>query len=310
MSSGVIFDIKRFAVHDGPGIRTTAFFKGCPLSCLWCHNPEGQKFTPELMVRPSRCTGCGDCVNVCETKAIRVDGNNLKVDRSLCTSCGDCAVVCPTDALEMVGREITADALMVELERDISFFDQSEGGVTFSGGEPLAQPEFLLELLRIAKSHKIHTTIDTSGYTSAETVDQVARLADLFLYDLKIMDDERHCRYVGVSNEQILDNLGRLANARAPVIVRVPIIPGYTDDYENIEAMARFVAGLDNLYPTDLLPYHRAGADKYARLGMPYHLETTIAPSRLGVEELAKIFRDYKIPVMIGGEWYGDDGKD
>lgn len=310
MSSGAIFDVKRFAVHDGPGIRTTAFFKGCPLACLWCHNPEGQKFTPELMVRPSRCTGCGDCVSACETKAIRVADNALMIDRGLCISCGDCAVVCPTDALEMVGREITGDALMKNLERDISFFDQSGGGITFSGGEPLAQPEFLFELLKISKSHKLHTTIDTSGYATAEVIDQAAKLADLFLYDLKIMDDEKHYRYVGVSNQRVLDNLDRLACLGVPVIVRVPVVPGYTDDKENIEEMARFVAGFDRRYPVDLLAYHRAGADKYSRLGMSYQLEKTLAPPRLEMEEIASIFKGYQIPVMIGGEWYGDDGTD
>jgi pyruvate formate lyase activating enzyme len=310
MSVGVIFDVKRFAVHDGPGIRTTAFFKGCPLSCQWCHNPEGQKLNPELMVRPARCTGCGDCITACETKAICLVDKELSVDRSLCTSCGDCAVSCPTDALEMVGREVTAKNLLAELERDVAFFDQSGGGVTLSGGEPLAQPDFLTELLGMCKAHKLHTTIDTSGYAPVEVIEKVAKLADLFLYDLKIIDDEKHYLYTGVSNERILENLHQLAVLQSPVIVRIPVIPGYTDTYENMDAIARFVAGLDYSYPVDLLPYHRAGGDKYSRLGMPYHLEATLAPSRSRLEEIADIFRRFQLPVMIGGEWYGYDRTD
>jgi len=308
MSVGTIFDIKRFAVHDGPGIRTTAFLKGCPLSCHWCHNPEGQKYTPELMVRASKCTGCGDCIAACQTGAIDIVDNVPSIDRTLCMSCGDCASACPTDALEMVGRSITAEDLISKLERDVTFFDQSGGGVTFSGGEPLSQPDFLLELLSLCGAHSLHTTVDTSGYAPGDVIDKVAGLASLFLYDLKLADSERHRLYTGVSNEQILDNLNRLSVLGVPVIVRVPVVPGYTDDHENMEAIACFVARLHRLYPVDLLPYHRAAADKYSRLGMPNYLEGTLAPSRLELEQIADIFMRYEVPVMIGGECHGNDG--
>ncbi len=307
MTTAVIFDIKRFAVHDGPGIRTTVFLKGCPLACPWCHNPEGQKFAPELFLRPARCIGCGKCLPACPQGALTLASGTIALDRGSCDACGTCADVCPTDALETVGRAVTVDELIATIMRDRPFYQESGGGVTFSGGEPLGQPEFLLDLLHACRDRGIHTTVDTSGYAPAETIAAIAELVDLFLYDLKLIDDDAHRRYTGVTNRPILDNLRLLSDIGATVIVRVPVIPGITDSEDNIDGIARFVAALPRPYPVDLLPYHRAGIDKYARLGMPYRLADTPIPSHARMEEIAEIFLRHKLTVMIGGERYGDD---
>jgi len=302
----MIFDIKRFAVHDGPGIRTTVFFKGCPLACPWCHNPEGKKFTPEMFVRPARCIGCGSCLPACPHGALSLPTGVIALDRERCDSCGRCVDACPSDALETVGRKVTVEWLVAEIERDRTFFDGSGGGVTFSGGEPLAQPEFLIELLRACRVNGLATVIDTSGYAPADVVEAVAGYAGLFLYDLKLIDDDLHRRYTGVPNGPILENLRLLASRGARVIVRVPVIPGITDSEENMDGIARFVAALPTPYPVDLLPYHRAGSDKYARLGLKYQLVNTPIPPQARMEGLAEIFLRYKLQVMIGGERYGD----
>ncbi len=307
MIAGRVFDIKRFAVHDGPGIRTTAFFKGCPLSCPWCHNPEGQQFAPEIFLRPSRCIGCGACIHICPQSALSLPNGRVALDRERCDACGECTDACPSGALEAVGREVTTTELVAELARDRAFFAESNGGVTFSGGEPLGQPEFLLDLLHACRNHGIHTTVDTSGYALPDVIAAVAELADLFLYDLKLIEPTVHRRYTGVTNGPILANLRLLAAARARVIVRVPVIPGITDAEDNLDGIARFVAALPTSYPIDLLPYHRAGADKYVRLGIPYVLEDTPIPSRDRMEEIAGIFLRYKLRVMIGGVDYDDE---
>ncbi len=310
MNTALIFDIKRFAVHDGPGIRTTVFFKGCPLSCPWCHNPEGQKPTPEIFLRASRCIGCADCLAACPTGALSLTSGTIELDRGGCDACGKCADVCPTGALETVGRVVTLDKIIAEIERDTVFYDSSGGGVTFSGGEPLGQPEFLIDLLHACRDRGVHSTIDTSGYATADVIKSAAEAANLFLYDLKLSDDDAHRRYTGVTNRPILDNLRLLSDIGATVIVRVPVIPGITDTKDNIAGIARFVASLDMRYPIDLLPYHRAGSDKYARLGIPYRLADTPIPSRTRMEEIAEMFLRHKLTVMIGGERYGDDRAD
>ncbi len=307
MTTALIFDIKRFAVHDGPGIRTTVFFKGCPLSCPWCHNPEGQKFAPEVLLRESRCIECGNCLPDCPQDAITFASGVIELDRSKCDACGKCAEICPTGALKTIGREVTVEELIAAITRDRPFFRESGGGVTFSGGEPLGQPEFLIALLDACREQGIHTTVDTSGYAAAEVIGAVAARANLFLYDLKLIDATAHRRYTGVSNAPILANLHLLAERGANVIVRVPVIPAITDTKYNMDGIARFVAALPRPYPIDLLPYHRAGSDKYTRLGIPYQLADTPIPSRTRMEEIAEMFLQHKLTVMIGGVRYGDD---
>jgi len=301
---GMIFDVKKFAIHDGPGIRTTIFFKGCPLRCWWCHNPEGQSPERELWWWKGRCSGCGDCLRACEEDALSLEDGSLSIARGRCTLCGACCEACHHEALEIVGREVTVAQVLEELERDTVFYDESGGGVTISGGEPLMQPAFLATLLRGCKGRGFHTTVDTSGFASPEVLAGVRKDVDLFLYDLKLMDDERHRRFTGVSNELILENLRMLSTEGHSLIVRIPIIPGINDDDENIRDMGRFAASLPQPYPIDLLPYHRAGMDKYGRLGQEYRLPEVRPPSERRMGEIADILNSFGLKVTIGGNPY------
>ena len=233
--TGRIFDVRRHSMHDGPGIRTTVFMKGCPLSCAWCHNPEGIGFGRELEFREERCIACGTCLSVCQGGALA---------GGVCTVCGNCASVCPAGARTIIGRDVEPSALVAELLRDEQFYDASEGGVTFSGGEPLSQAEFVMEAARFLKKRSVHITIDTSGFVPSETMSEAASLADLVLYDLKHMNDDKHTELAGVSNKIIHSNIRLLADAGANVMISVPLIPGMNDDDENLEATAAFVAGL------------------------------------------------------------------
>lgn len=302
---GVVFDIKRYALHDGPGIRTTIFFKGCPLRCQWCHNPESQVSTPELMFQRNRCTGCGDCLAVCREGALSLAEGELTIARDRCTRCGACAAACQTEALMMSGREMTVAEVMAEIERDSLFYDESGGGVTFSGGEPLLQPEFLLELLRACKAKGFHTALDTSGYAPWATLERVSEQVPLFLYDLKLMDDRKHQRFTGVSNELILANLRELASRGAAIIVRFPLIPGINDDPENIRRIGEFVASLARPCPINILPYHRAGIAKYAKLGRAYPLPEIEPPTEERLAEAARALAEFGLEVLIGGELHG-----
>jgi pyruvate formate lyase activating enzyme len=289
MTSGDIFDIKRFAIHDGPGIRTAVFLKGCPLACLWCHNPEGQRSEPQLMFRANRCKGFRDCIDACPQGAIRWEESSVTLWER-CDGCGKCAQVCYSGAREMVGRTITVEELVAEVERDIPFYDQSGGGVTFTGGEPMYQLEFLHEALRACKEKGMHTVVDTSGYAAWEEFEQVRSWVDLFLYDLKIMDETRHIKYTGASNRIILDNLRGLIHAGAHVIVRIPVIPGINDDEENIDRTLAFLASLPSEVDIELLPYHTISVAKYQAMGMKYPLEGILPATE---EEIARLKKRY-----------------
>ncbi len=307
MSTGIIFDIKKFAIHDGPGLRTTVFLKGCPLDCWACHNPEGKEARVNLFVREDRCTFCRDCLDVCEPEAISLDANMLRVDRSLCTTCGLCTDVCLPGALAIVGRKVTVEEVVKEVERDTVFYDQSGGGVTFSGGEPLSQPDFLLELMRECKERDISVAVDTSGQAPLELVKTVSELADLFLYDLKLVDAKRHEEFTGSSNEEILTNLTWVARNGPPVVVRVPLFAGVNDDDENISKLGEFVAGLPNRPSIDLLPYHRAGIDKYMRLGHGYRMADAVPPSDETVVAVTQKLRTYGLTVSVRGDFNGNE---
>jgi pyruvate formate lyase activating enzyme len=298
---GMVFDIKRFSIHDGPGIRTTVFFKGCPLNCRWCHNPESQALERELIFRASRCIRCGACLEACDQGAIFWDGDGVSTDRENCVISGACVEVCYAEAREIIGREMTVAEVMAEIERDIAFYDESGGGVTFSGGEPLLQRDFLLALLRACKEKEIHTALDTCGFSTWETLDDVREHVDLFLYDLKLMDDAKHRQFTGVSNELILKNLQMLSTQGYDIFLRVPIIPGINDDDENIRQIGTFAAALPHLNRVDILPYHRAAAEKYHRLNKVYGLPETRPPSDERMAEITRILEELGLQVKTGG---------
>lgn len=298
---GLIFDIRRFSIHDGPGIRTTVFFKGCPLSCWWCHNPESQSAGQEVMLWESRCIRCGACIPACPLDAIDNYDGEVVTDRAACIACASCMNACNAEARELIGRKMTVDEVMREIERDGIFFEESGGGVTFSGGEPLSQRAVLAELLRRCKALDIHTTVDTSGYTPWKILDSIRQDVDLFLFDLKLMDDARHRKFTGVPNGLILHNLRALAERGHRIIVRVPVIPGINDDEENLRQVAAFTGGLPNIERVDLLPYHYAAAGKYERLDKPYSLPETLPPSSSRMEEIVGLMKEHHLNVKIGG---------
>ncbi len=294
MERGLIFDIQRFSVHDGPGIRTTVFLKGCPLACAWCHNPEGQGGEPQIVTLEHRCLRCGACRQVCPR-----EGTEERAPR--CTTCGRCVAACPTGARQRVGTVYDTAQLITELQRDRCFYEESGGGVTFCGGEPLAQTDFLEAALTAARAAELHTAVDTCGYAPAAKLEAIARWTDLFLYDLKLVDDQRHQRYTGVSNHLILENLRMLAREHGSLWVRVPVIPGVNDDDSAIGAVAELLAGLPRFGEVHLLPYHETGERKFARLGRDYGLTGVKPPSRERLGELLAILTGAGLNARIAG---------
>jgi pyruvate formate lyase activating enzyme len=297
---GTVLRIERFAIHDGPGIRTTVFLKGCSLRCAWCHSPESQSLQPEFMPLPDRCIHCLACTNACPFHAAPPASADGLLAPAECTTCGACAEACPTGARELVGRTMSVDALMAEIERDRIFYDESGGGVTFSGGEPLMQPLFLANMARSCHAAGIHVAIETCGHVDTRALVDVARDTDLFLFDLKLMDDGRHREYTGASNVLILHNLERLAAAGADIRVRFPLIPGVNDDDGNVRAVGALLASL-GLTRIDVLPYHRAGTAKYDRLHRPYRLPDTEPPTADRQIHVVRVLESCGLIVQPGG---------
>ncbi len=291
----------KYSIHDGPGIRTTVFLKGCPLSCWWCHNPESQEINKQLMLFPNRCIGCKACIEACGQNAIKEVNDIVMTKIKECIHCGECVEVCYAEARELAGKVMTVDEVVVEILKDRDFFWQSKGGVTFSGGEPLMQPRFLIELLKEMRRLGIHTAIDTCGFVSKEIMEEVSQLADLFLYDLKQMDSIKHEKYTGVPNRMILENLELLSDLNKEVIIRIPIIPRINDSKEDLEAFRDFIKTLSNVKMVNLLPYHKIGQEKYNRLGKSYRMLEVEEPTNEAMDFSADIIRGCGVNVKIGG---------
>ncbi|MFC2164618.1 glycyl-radical enzyme activating protein [Acidobacteriota bacterium] len=302
MTKGIIFDIKRYAIHDGAGIRTTLFFKGCPLRCHWCHNPEGIALLPELMISQNRCVDkCQICLPECPLNVITKKNGRIAVDLKKCNLCGCCIDACAYEALALAGKDITVSDLMEEVEKDRIFYDESGGGVTISGGEPFDQLPFLLEFLAELKKRDIRVMLDTSGYVSFDAMMKVSSYVHLFLYDLKMMDRAKHEEYTGAPNDIILDNLTNLAENGVPFEVRIPLIAGINDDENNIHATIEFLLSLKTRPRVSLLPYHRGGCEKYKRLGKEQYVKAFASPTEGQLAKIMTNFSDHGFSVKIGG---------
>ncbi|MGN1410104.1 MAG: glycyl-radical enzyme activating protein [Eubacteriales bacterium] len=260
--NGIIFNIQKFCLHDGDGIRTSVFLKGCPLRCEWCHNPESQRAAPELMYHQNKCTACGKCVGICPARG------KIIPDRSKCVACGDCVDICPNRANELCGITVTTEEVMAEVRKDKIFYQTSGGGMTVTGGEPSAQPEFTLSLIRSAKRENISAAVETCGYGRADFFRQAAELGAVFLYDIKVMDSDRHKALTGVSNAQILDNLRMLMDMGADITLRLPLIPGVNDTEGDISALVSFMKENDGRFRhAEIMPYHKMGVGKATAIG-------------------------------------------
>ncbi len=295
-TTGTCFNVQRYSIHDGPGIRSTAFFKGCPLSCGWCHNPEGLSPDPEILFVPDRCIGCGACAEVCP------QGRAVGPGRPPgCTACGRCVDVCHTGARRRVGESFTVDRLIGELERDRPFYEESGGGVTFSGGEPLLQGPFLLACLEECRARGLNVAIDTCGFAEPDLIASVLRFTNLFLFDVKILQNERHRRLTGVSLRPILENLRLLDEAGAEIWIRFPLVPGVTDDRANLEALGDLVASLKNTRRVHILPFHRTARDKYHRLGRSWGCGEIHPAAPPAVDHIVALLNGLGLEVRTGG---------
>ncbi len=302
-NKGLIFNIQRYSIHDGPGIRTTVFMKGCPLRCIWCQNPEGQAPKSEILLNLEKCTGCGRCVLECPKNAIEIYKGKSHTNRQICDGCGRCAEVCPNEARNLAGRLMTAEEVFGEIIKDRIFYERSGGGVTLSGGDPLAQPDFAISILKLCKEAYIHTALDTCGYAEWKTFEEVLKFVDLLLYDFKNIDPIKHKKNTGVLNDLIINNAKKVCHKLSiPMWARIPIIPGYNDSQREIEDIAKFISvELGScVQRVNLLPYHRLGEIKFERLEANYSLSTE-PPDEGKLNEFKKIFESFRLPVYIGG---------
>lgn len=299
---GVVFNIQRFSIHDGPGIRTTVFLKGCPLRCGWCSNPESIRLSPEIITRDIKCIRCGKCVEACSQQAITIVENTRIIQWEKCNYCMKCAEVCPSGAIEAVGRYMTVAEVIDTVGRDASYYRRTSGGMTLSGGEPLVQWEFAQKLLKEAKRRGFHTTLDTAGYADWEVLDEVLNYTDLVLYDVKHLDSARHQEATGVPNERILDNLRKTVAKPGPKVwVRHPVIPQFSDSEEELEELCKLILTLGpSVEKISLLPYHKFAELKYAATGREYPYQGVPLPSEERIEELKKGAESHGLRVDVG----------
>ena len=298
-NQGTIFNIQRFSIHDGPGIRTTVFFKGCNLRCFWCHNPEAAAIQPQLQYFPEKCIVCGNCAAVCPEGAHRVvDGGRL-FQRDLCRLSFRCVEECFSGALQKIGKDYTVPELVAEIERDQPYFESSGGGVTFSGGEPLLQKDFLKALLQICRARGIHTAVDTAGNLPQAVFEEIQPLTDLFLYDIKACDEDIHRQATGVGNRRIHANLRWLAQAGSQVWVRIPVIPGVNDSQAEIQGIARLLAPLTGIQWVELMAFHTLGSEKYASLGQGYPAAGITPPSKERMAQIQAVLAEHGLNARI-----------
>ncbi len=302
MTQPLLFDIKRYSINDGPGIRITVFFKGCPLRCAWCHNPESISPRAQKLFTAGKCIGCGECIKVCPQQACTLTTEGIVTDPQRCTLCGACADICPTRAVELSGFYKNLPELLEIIEKERPLFDQSQGGVTCSGGEPLLYPDYLIPLLDSCGERAIHRAVDTCGHVPTETLLTVAERTDLFLYDLKLIDSDRHRQFTGVGNERILGNLTALAATGARIDIRIPLIKGINADQANLSQTAKFISTLEGEPKTvSLLPYHAIAAHKYKKLGGVYQDEGLAEPSQDDISRAIACFDTYDVTARVGG---------
>ena len=274
----MVFNIERYAVHDGPGIRTIVFLSGCSLRCLWCQNPEGIELKPQLAFFPDKCTGCMQCFLVCPNKAIEQVNGEIVMNWSKCKRCLKCVEVCPNKARESLTKVITSKEVLEEVIKDIPFYHRSNGGVTLSGGDPLIQIDFVSEILRLCKERGIHTAIETSGFADWDDFLKILKYTDFIFFDIKHMDSKKHKYGTGVSNEKILENIRKVSNLGKNIIIRIPVIPNFNDSEESIKDTVKFVKNMKNIIKIELLPYHKLGVIKYERIGKTYLLKDINPP--------------------------------
>jgi pyruvate formate lyase activating enzyme len=298
---GLIFNIERFAVHDGPGIRTLIFFKGCPLRCLWCDNPESFCITKEVAYYQNKCAQCYQCLKICPQNAIIKNDTELQTDRTVCDNCMLCTKICSTGARNVIGKFMTIEDVLRVVKRDSAFYKKSRGGVTLTGGEPLMQNVFVEHLLKRLRSDGIHSAIETTGYDKWLILKRVIDNVDLVLYDIKHMNPKKHKKYTGVSNKLILENIRKIDRIGIPLIIRVPIIPKYNDSKSNIEAVTKLADSLTNCEEIHLLPYHRLGISKYEYLGLKYSLKDLPIPNEKKILAIKTQFEDKGLKVRVDG---------
>lgn len=296
---GTVFNIQRYSIDDGPGVRTTVFMKGCPLTCLWCSNPESQCMLPEVTYRYTSCKRCGTCVKVCPVHAVKLEDDGVHIDRSLCTRCEECIKNCVPQALKMSGNKMTVDDVFKIVKKDADYYEASGGGVTASGGEILAQADFVAALFKKCREAGFHTNADTSGFGDPAALEKILDYADLVFFDLKHMDPKEHLTLCGQSNSVILSNLERVVKKGVPVVIRVPLIPGYNDSEENLKALGSAVAAIAKDATVNILPYHRYGANKYRMIDMTYTLEDVPELTQEQLVQAKEIIESYGLTCEI-----------